>query len=283
MCIHRLSSIFRRNSVILSREINHACEVLQSMCEDFTNNGKQTSNVDLADQKEPWVLSLSEKDELLNGLKDLYNASDRIEQVRLLTIAPGHWGRQKVQSFFDSSQRQARQSREIRLTKGVLASPEEMRGNQPLDPAIIRAVVQFYEQDWISRVSPNKADVILIRKQSTAKRFMLLTIGEGFEKFKNDYPQYPIGRSKFFNLRPRHVYPMTLHDTCCCIYHENFDLVLKVKNESCFIPIIDTFYFTFYNVGMESEMGSFDSGAYPALRSRIHSKIEPELNGEFYI
>ena len=154
--------------------------------------------MDLADQKEPWVLSLSEKDELLNGLKNLYSASDRIEQVRLLTIAPVDWGRQKVQRFFDSSQPQARRSRELRLRKGVLARPEEMRGNQPLDSSIIQAVVQFYDQDWISRVSPNKSDIILIKKQPVAKRFMLLTIGEAFEKFKSDFPQYPIGRSKFF-------------------------------------------------------------------------------------
>ena len=55
--------------------------------------------MDLADQKEPWMLSLSEKDEPLNRLKNLYNASDRIEQVRLLTIASIDWGCQKVQRF----------------------------------------------------------------------------------------------------------------------------------------------------------------------------------------
>lgn len=153
-----------------------------------------------------------------------------------MTIAPASWGRQKVQMFFNSSDRQARYSRELRSTEGVLATPEDLRGNQALDPSVIQAVIKFYEQDWISRVSPNKSDVILIKKQPVAKRFMLLTIGEAFEEFKNDFPQYVIGRSKFFNLKPRHVYPVALHDTCCCIYHENFDLVLKVRKQILFYP-----------------------------------------------
>ena len=68
--------------------------------------------------------------------------------------------------------------------------------------------------------------MILVKKQPVAKHFMLLTIGEAFAKFKNDFSQYEIGRSQFFGLRPRHVKPMSVHDTCCCLSHENFDLVL---------------------------------------------------------
>ena len=93
--------------------------------------------------------------------------------MRLLTIAPVNWGRQKVQKFFNSSDRQARYARELCLTKGVLATPEDLRGNQALDSSVIQAVVKFYEQDWISRVSPNKSDIILIKKQPVAKRFVV--------------------------------------------------------------------------------------------------------------
>ena len=165
----------------------------------------------------------------------MYNASDKIERVRLLTIAPVNWRRQKVQKFFNSYDRQARYSRELRLTKGVLATPEDLRGNQASDPSVIQAVVNSMNKIGSVRVSPNKSDIILIKKQPVAKRFMLLTIGEAFEKFKNDFLQYVVGRSKFFNLKPRHVYPSALHDTCCCVHHENFDLVLKVRKMSCFI------------------------------------------------
>ena len=58
---------------------------------------------------------------------------------------------------------------------------------------------------------------------------MLLTMGETFEEFKIKFPQYVIGKSKFFDLSPRYVQPKRSHDTCCCMYHENFDLLLKVN------------------------------------------------------
>ncbi|CAF2780779.1 unnamed protein product [Rotaria sp. Silwood2] len=119
-------------------------------------------------------LTLSEKNELINGLKNLFHVSNKQEQVRLLTIAPTDWGRQRLQKFFDSSERQARRSLQIRASKGVLASPEDLRGNKSLNTAVADAVIKFYEEDWISRVSTNKSDVLLIKKQPVAKRFMLL-------------------------------------------------------------------------------------------------------------
>ena len=53
-------------------------------------------------------LNLTEKDELISGLRQLYDSSGKAEQVRLLTIAPSNWGRYKVQRFFNSPERQAR-------------------------------------------------------------------------------------------------------------------------------------------------------------------------------
>lgn len=177
------------------------------------------------------ILNLAEKDELISGLKQLYDSSDKAEQVRLLTLAPLNWGRKKVQRFFKTPERQARRSRELRASGDFLTQPEDLRGNKPLDPVTAQAVIDFFQQDSISRVSPKKVDVILVKKQPVAKRFMLFTIGEAFEKFKSDFSHYEIGRSQFYALRPRHVKPMSLHDTCCCVYHENFDLVLKVSKE----------------------------------------------------
>ncbi|CAF1550492.1 unnamed protein product [Adineta ricciae] len=218
-----------RNTDDIRNKINRACEILQNMCENLINLEKQRRKIDSIEE-ETSSLTLTERHELISGLKNLYNVSDKHEQVRLLTIAPSNWGRQRIENFFESSQWQARQARELRLSKGVLAFPDDRRGNQPLESAVIDAVKTFFDQDWISRVSSNKSDILLLKKQSVAKRFMLLTIDEAFEKFKNDFPQYEIGRSKFFELKPRHVYSIAPHDTCCCIYHENFDLVLKAWN-----------------------------------------------------
>ena len=50
-------------------------------------------------------LYLAEKDELISGLRQLYNSSEKAEQVCLLTIAPSDWGRNKVQRFFNRPER----------------------------------------------------------------------------------------------------------------------------------------------------------------------------------
>ncbi|CAF3940968.1 unnamed protein product [Rotaria magnacalcarata] len=73
--------------------------------------------------------------------------SDKLEEVRLLTIAPAHWGRQRLQNLFDSSERQVRKSLEIRTSAGILSNSEDLRGNQTLGKSVIEAVIKFYEQD----------------------------------------------------------------------------------------------------------------------------------------
>ena len=197
------------------------------MRDNLLNDKKKEG--ELSEENESLSLTLSEKIKLINGLKNLYYASNKQEQVRLLTIASTGWERQKVQKLFNSSERQARRSLQIRANKGVLANPEDLRGSKPLDTAVADSVIKFCEEDWISRVSTNKSDVLLIKKQPVAKRFMLLTMGEAFEEFKIEFPQYVIGKSKFFDLRPRYIQPTCFHDTCCCMYHEKFDLLLKVN------------------------------------------------------
>ncbi|CAF4886248.1 unnamed protein product, partial [Rotaria socialis] len=152
-----------RNIDVLCSQVNRACAILRNICENILKNKREKKIAKATEEEESGPLNLFEKDELINGLKDLYHASDKSEQVRLLTIAPANWGRQKVQKFFDNPERQARRSRELRSTKGVLTN-----------------------------------------------HWMLL--------------------SKFFDLKPRHVQPIFLHDTCCCVYYENFDLVLKAWN-----------------------------------------------------
>ncbi len=44
-------------------------------------------------------LMISESNELLDGLKKLFDESNADEQVRLMTIAPKEWGRQKIEKW----------------------------------------------------------------------------------------------------------------------------------------------------------------------------------------
>ena len=158
--LYRYLPIWRRNIEKLFNQVNRACEMLHTMCENLLHCKKREKNTEPLEDDNSLLPTLSEKNELIGGIKKLYNASDKFEQVRLLTIVPAHWGRQKLQIFFDSSERQARESLEIRTSEGVLGNSEDLRGNQPLDKSVIETVIKFYEQDWISRVSSRKSDVL---------------------------------------------------------------------------------------------------------------------------
>jgi hypothetical protein len=91
----------------------------------------------------------------------------------------------------------------------------------------VDAVIKFYCEDGISRVSSNSKDTIQINKKPVAVRFLEMTILDAFRIFEERFPG-TIKRSTFYSLRPRQVKIATPHETCMCIIHENMDLLLKV-------------------------------------------------------
>ncbi|CAF1258148.1 unnamed protein product [Didymodactylos carnosus] len=66
-------------------------------------------------------------------------------------------------------------------------------------------------------------------------RFLTCTVGEAYEKFRQDYPGFEIRRSKFNSLRPKYAKKTSTHEVCVCIYHENISLLMerwsRVSNE----------------------------------------------------
>lgn len=117
------------------------------------------------------------------------------------------------------------------LLKRISTSP---RINK-LDEETTQKVVEFYQTDSISRQEPGKRDVVSVKdKQKNTrllvqKRIMLMTIGEALALFNKQYPLVKIKRSKFFDLRPQHVLPVSNmpHNVCVCKYHANMDFLIK--------------------------------------------------------
>ena len=70
----------------LYRELHQLCDVLE---------GRNESSRD----PNPHGLLVSESNELLDGLKMLFSNGSDQEQVRLMTIAPKTWGRQKMEKW----------------------------------------------------------------------------------------------------------------------------------------------------------------------------------------
>jgi hypothetical protein len=68
------------------RKLNRLCDIL---------DGKSQVSHD----PNPHGLTICESNEVLDGLKKLYGDSDANEQVRLMTIAPKEWGRQKIEKW----------------------------------------------------------------------------------------------------------------------------------------------------------------------------------------
>jgi hypothetical protein len=128
-------------------------------------------------------ITVEENDALLDGLIMLFNESDYDEQIRLLTIAPSSWGRNKITSFFPCNRYQAERSIQIREWFGVLHKLVDLRGNSPLDRQLAQEIIEFYEKDGVSRSSSNKKDIVHVQKQPVPIRFMCMTVREAYALF----------------------------------------------------------------------------------------------------
>jgi hypothetical protein len=226
----------RRNKLI-REQIDVVYRHLHGLCDILENHDTQPH------VPNPHAIPVDESNKLLDGVKQLFEQSSAAERIRLMTISPPDWGRIILQKWFNSSDHEARQAILLRREKGVLAFPEYSRGNKFLADDTIYLVVQFYLQDGISRVSPNKKDVLKINNEFVVVRFLEMSIQEALQKFYIDNPTIEIDKSSFYCLRPRQVKISSPHQTCMCQYHENMDLVLQV---SIFIILKKTIYIYVY-------------------------------------
>ena len=168
---------------------------------------------------------MSDSDTLIEGLRTFFKCGCQREKVRLLTIAPVSRNRNTRINFFNCTAHQARTAIELRLTDGILAFPTSLLGNQPTDPDSIERVVNYYRSDSISRPSPNRKDVVVINGMSMGKRFIQMTISKVLHLFSIEKLSLKIGKSKFYELRPKDMKRSSPHDTCLLIYHETVTFI----------------------------------------------------------
>ncbi|CAF4148901.1 unnamed protein product, partial [Rotaria magnacalcarata] len=111
------------------RHLKHLCDILEE------NDSNEVHDMN------PDSIRIKESNELLYGVKELFQQSTYEEQVRLMTIAPNSWGRIAIAQWFGASDHQARLSILLRRDRGVLAFPEYTRGNKFLDEDTVQSVV----------------------------------------------------------------------------------------------------------------------------------------------
>ncbi len=95
-------------------------------------------------------------------------------------------------------------------------------------------VKTFYEHDDIGCQAPGRKDVVIIRSPDGAKRkiqarHLNMSINEVYALFTDTNPTINIGKSKFAELRPKHVLLSSQLpcNVCLCLYHENFIMAVN--------------------------------------------------------
>jgi hypothetical protein len=109
----------------------------------------------------------------------------------------------------------------------------------------IGIVHDFYLSDDYSRMMPGMKDYVSVRqtggekKVKIQKRLLLINIDELFFKYKefclNQLCMKSCGKSKFFELRPKHVIEVGaagIHNVCVCEKHQNIKLMLDAVSDT---------------------------------------------------
>jgi hypothetical protein len=86
--------VFRSAIFSIRTKVDEVYRKLQQLCDVL--EGVTQAPYD----PNPHELRISESNELLDGMKKLFVESDTNEQIRLMTISPREWGRQKIERWF---------------------------------------------------------------------------------------------------------------------------------------------------------------------------------------
>lgn len=112
----------------------------------------------------------------------------------------------------------------------LIETTERKKRSDALTEDQINDVTTFFTRDDISRMCPGKKDCITIRtengKEKRQKRYLIMNMKEAHDLFSQDF-EHSVGFSKFCELRPGQVLPISLRDqeVCMCKYHENIELL----------------------------------------------------------
>ncbi|XP_054290654.1 uncharacterized protein LOC129005710 [Macrosteles quadrilineatus] len=126
----------------------------------------------------------------------------------------------------------------LSVCKGLFK--KQKKGPRQLTENCIKKVIDFYNNNEISRQAPGKRDVKSIKDPETSKRttyqvrHMVMSIREAHEEFKVKNPDEQISLSKFYDLRPKHILPVSQmpHSVCVCIKHANFMFLIESVSKS---------------------------------------------------
>lgn len=222
------SKIVKTNKTKRQTEMQRKTEeiglAIKRKLEDFLEENSQDED----DSTENEDLSEDYK-KLIEQLKEKCKEANKEEKIKIISLLPSSWSKQRICEEFNVTEYQVRLSRKLTKSQGVLPSLKQKDGHKVSDE-VIKDVISFYEEDDNSRVCPGKKDFVSLgQKKYKQKRLILFSLNELFVNFKQKYPQHKIGRSAFCSLRPKWcVLPGSsgTHNVCVCKYHQNVKLMI---------------------------------------------------------
>lgn len=99
----------------------------------------------------------------MGGLKTKFQSLQMGDpsRIKILTIPPELWSVNKIAREFGASQRLAKKTKDLRSTSGILPDTTTKSGKS-LSPSLLEKIIQFYENDLYSRITPGIKDNVLI-------------------------------------------------------------------------------------------------------------------------
>ncbi|CAB4066250.1 unnamed protein product [Lepeophtheirus salmonis] len=90
--------------------------------------------------------------------------------------------------------------RKLTMEKGILPDPNPKRGSR-IDEHVAQDAINFYKFEDVSRIMPGQKDTVSVCKNGAKikkqKHLILCNLRENHHLFKQTYPQYKVGFSKF--------------------------------------------------------------------------------------
>ena len=107
--------------------------------------------------------------EMISDLKNKFkNVTTINEKIKILTLLPSSWSREKIANEFQTSVHLARKAKELKKSKGILSEPNIARAKSlPLETK--KNVRDFYFSEEISRVMPGKKDFVSLKNDEGIK------------------------------------------------------------------------------------------------------------------
>ena len=132
-----------------------------------------------------------------------------------------------------------RTARELKKIKGIIAKPVQKQG-KVTSQNTIDLELRMYEDGGFSRQMPGKKDYFSIAKgvhkqkrQYVNSPSILCNLREMYAAFKEKYPNFELGFSKFCTFRPKCgvlAGSSAAHSVCVCSIHQNVILLVDAIN-----------------------------------------------------